>query len=464
MTAASTAILISLVAIVLLAPRRWALLGMMAGILYLTQGHYVQVAGLNIFPTRVLALAALTRVLCRRELSVLGLTRLDTVFFVLYGFVLVVYAIRTDVLEGYNLGLVIDAVVSYLAFRGLVHTFDEFHWFLRMTALILVPYAMLVCVETYTSVNPFAAVGGVELRRAGDLWFREGRLRATGSFGHPSLLGTCAATFAALYVGAVVSPKARWISTTGLAACVLIIWATNSGGPLTCLAVAAVGWALWSARREMRFVRRGIVLLFIALLVVMKAPIWYVLARISDVTGGDGFHRARLLDVAFQNLDKWWLAGMPLLKTRGWMPYVNATTGGTDITNHFLLFGLTAGLGALVLAVVVLIVSFSRLGKALAYARTLPRQRSRSVELTLWSLGVVLAIHSFNWFGISYWDQTNMLWLMHLAMVSSLTSPASLLPPQASPSPAAAKRTGFASPLTSPPAQRTWAPVHRRGR
>jgi hypothetical protein len=33
----------------------------------------------------------------------------------------------------------------------------------------------------------------------------------------------------------------------------------------------------------------------------------------------------------------------------------------------------------------------------------------------------MLATHIFNWFAITYWDQSNLIWLLHLALVSSLT-------------------------------------------
>ena len=39
----------------------------------------------------------------------------------------------------------------------------------------------------------------------------------------------------------------------------------------------------------------------------------------------------------------------------------------------------------------------------------------------LWGLGVVLALHIMNWLGITYFDQTYLLWFMQLAMVSNLT-------------------------------------------
>src|SRR6266498_335895 len=51
------AILGILIAVVLFASRRWAVIAMMTGVLYLTQGQAVQVMGLNMFAVRFLELA-----------------------------------------------------------------------------------------------------------------------------------------------------------------------------------------------------------------------------------------------------------------------------------------------------------------------------------------------------------------------------------------------------------------------
>ena len=69
MNAVSGTILVVLLVVVCFAPRRWALLAMMAGVFFLTQGHSVDVAGLNLYPIRFLSTAAFSRVLVRRELA-----------------------------------------------------------------------------------------------------------------------------------------------------------------------------------------------------------------------------------------------------------------------------------------------------------------------------------------------------------------------------------------------------------
>jgi hypothetical protein len=153
---------------------------------------------------------------------------------------------------------------------------------------------------------------------------------------------------------------------------------------------------------------------------VMKAPIWYLLDRFSSLTGGGGFHRAALLDAAFQHLDHWWLMGMPILETSRWLPYTNTNTGAVDMTNHFLVFGITAGLGAILLLIAVLRAAFSALGRSLALARL--SGPAKSDEILLWGLGVALAVHIFNWFSITYWDQLNVVWILHIACVGSLAS------------------------------------------
>ena len=42
-------------------------------------------------------------------------------------------------------------------------------------------------------------------------------------------------------------------------------------------------------------------------------------------------------------------------------------------------------------------------------------------EYFLWGLGVMLFVHIVNWYGIAYWDQTNAVWFLQLALVGSLT-------------------------------------------
>jgi hypothetical protein len=165
----------------------------------------------------------------------------------------------------------------------------------------------------------------------------------------------------------------------------------------------------------MREVRLTLLSALVLMALVMKAPIWYLPAKLSAFTGGDGWHRSYLVDAAFADFDKWWLAGLPVLDTRDWYPYV-VMTGGADLINYYLDFGIAAGLAALLLFVVLLIRAFRSVGRSLAAHAG---RGDRSAELLVWGLGVVLAVHALNWFGLVYFDQLYVIWFMQLAAISS---------------------------------------------
>lgn len=288
--------------IILLCPRRWALLAMMAGVLYLTQAQEVVVFGFHLFAIRLLGLAGFIRVIIRREFSAHRLNDLDRLFFLFYGYTAIVFLIRSEVDQAYMIGSALDALVFYLAFRGLVGDIEDFKAFLADFGLLLAPYAALVLSEAITGQTPFSLLGSQEID-----WARGGRPRCVGSFRNPELLGTLGSSFVPLYIALWFHRKERLLPVMAIVMCLFIIWASNSGGSWCCLGVGVSGWLLWSLRTRMKVVRRAAGLGIVLLALVMKAPIWYLLARISSVTGGDGYHRARLLDLFFQNLDKWWL-------------------------------------------------------------------------------------------------------------------------------------------------------------
>jgi hypothetical protein len=125
------------------------------------------------------------------------------------------------------------------------------------------------------------------------------------------------------------------------------------------------------------------------------------------------------MDVAFQNIHKWWFSGMPMIETADWFYYqVNNTA---DITNQYLSFGLNAGLGAIVLFILVLKRAYSCLGDALAVVRLNSPKPSEN-EFLLWGFGALLATHIINWFGITYFDQIYVVWFMQLAAISSVST------------------------------------------
>ena len=402
-----------LVALSLFARARWALLGLSGGVLYMTLGQAIEVLGLSIYPMRVLTLAAFVRVLLRGEWSFSMLNGIDTVVLLVYGYRTVVFILNGNGNEINAIGLLIDVTLVYFASRGLLRSFEDLTWFLRALALLLVPYVVILWIESSTGHNPFLIVGGID-----QFVTRNGLPRCIGSFGHASILGTFGASFLPLFFALLLSRTSRPWGILGMSLCLGIVFFSNSGGPLTCAMVAALGWLFWFLRTKMPAMRVSIFAILIALVLVMESPLWYLLAKVSDIAGGDGWHRAYLMDIAFRNLDQWWLVGMSVLKTKDWFPYT-VVTGGADIINYYLDFGVAAGLAATGLFCFLLVRAFSRLGRALEAVRSsVPVYRDN--EFLLWALGVVLSVHVFNWFGMVYFDQYYAVFFMQLATLSTL--------------------------------------------
>ncbi|EEF62372.1 hypothetical protein [Pedosphaera parvula] len=412
MNAAGAIILTVFMLVVLFGSRRWAVVGMMGGVLFLTQTQQLQIGGLNLFAIRFMEMAGFARVVSRKELSLGRLSKIDWALIILFTYTAVVYCLRATEGQAYIIGNSVDAFLCYFAFRGMIHDMEDLRWFLRSFIVLLGPFAALVLFESVTGHNPFRFIGGGMYD-----WMRGGRLRCVGTFRNPDLLGTVGASFLPLYIWLARIREERKLALVCIGCCVLIVWACNSGGPMGAAGAGVIGSVLWLMRTRMYVVRRSMVAFVVLAALVMKAPVWYLLARMSELTGGDGWHRSYLLDMAYQHIDKWWFAGFPVIETGDWFPYALST--GADITNEFVSFGLNAGLAAIVLFIYLLTTAFSNLGKALALVRY--QNDGEESEFLLWGLGVMVAAHIVNWFGITYFDQSYAIWFMQLAAVTSIT-------------------------------------------
>jgi hypothetical protein len=416
--AISASILIFLMAVVVAAPRRWALLGMASGALYLTQGAAVDVLGFNLFAMRFLEIAGFIRVVARREFSYSKLNDIDRLFLLLYVYATTAFLLRSTEGHAYQIGLAVDATLCYFIFRGLIRDIDDFRWFLRAFALLLIPYIFLLLFEMRTGQTVFALLGGSAMP---DM-FRGGRARCIGSFRHPDLLGMLGASFLPLYIGLAIGKMDRVWGLIGIVLCAAIVLLANSGGPITACAVGLAGWSLWPMQTKMRVTRRCMLGLLILFALFMNAPVWYLPARLSEHIGigGDSWHRSHLMAMAARDFGKWWLWGMPYVETHDWFAYTVTPTGDADITNQYVAFGLASGVLAIILFILLLVKCYKSLGKALGIIRS-SFSKPAETDLLLWGLGAMLAVHIENWFAVSYFDQAYVIWFMQLAAIVSIS-------------------------------------------
>ena len=191
-----------------------------------------------------------------------------------------------------------------------------------------------------------------------------------------------------------------------VASSAIAVTAMASTGVMAYLAgIAAL--LLWPLRKHMRQMRWGIVLTVLVLALAMRAPVWFIIARV-DFVGGHGWDRAALIDATVHHFSDWWFLGT---KT-------NASWGADtwDACNEFVYQATSGGLLTFLLFIAILSRAFGMIGKARKRVEGHLRK-----EWFFWCLGAALYAHVMGFWGIDYFDVIRTWWYMFLAMISAAT-------------------------------------------
>jgi hypothetical protein len=309
----------------------------------------------------------------------------------------------------FRLGLVYNTCGIYFLLRIFSRSIDDVFTLAKVTAILLIPVAAEMVYETIAFHNLFSIFGGVpEIPQV-----REGRIRSFGPFTHPILAGTVGAACLPLMVG--LWNKNFKMALAGIAACLVMIVASGSSGPVMSLIAAIGALFMWRYRMHMRLFRWLTVFAYILLDVIMIAPAYYVIWRFDVAGGSTGYHRAALIESAFKHLDEWWLAGTDF--TRHWMPTgVSWSPDHTDITNHYLALGVLGGLPLMLIFIAVLAKGFSFVGQKVKDAVNEPF----GDRFMMWAVGAALFAHTVTCISVSYFDQSFLFLYLTLAMTGAL--------------------------------------------
>jgi hypothetical protein len=254
--------------------------------------------------------------------------------------------------------------------------------------------------------NAFGALGGVQ--SVPDV--REGKIRSQGVFQHALMAGTFAATLLPLFLMLWKSGKSKAMAAVGLVGSTVMTITSQSSTPLLAYVAGLFGVCLWPIRKKMRIVRWGIVITLIGLALVMKAPVWFVIAHIDLTGGSSGYHRAELVDQFIRHFSEWWLIGTNNTANWGFDMW--------DAQNQYVNIGETGGLAAFVFFLIMITRMFKRLGKT----RRAVAGNSRQEWMILF-LGIALFAHLTAFFGVNYFDQSKVSWFALLAMICVATLP-----------------------------------------
>jgi hypothetical protein len=418
-------------ALILVLPRRYALLPVVILTCYMTMGERVMIAGLNFTMIRILLVFGWLRLVTRSEIHPLKLNSIDkaTLLWVLFSIVMHTLLWQSSQEFINRLGGAYSALGAYFLFRYLVRDIDDITRAFRILAVLLGPLAAFMIVERMTGHNVFAVFGGVPESTI----VRNDVLRCQGPFAHPILAGTFGATSLPLCVALWWQGRAaKAVAAIGVVACAIIIVTSGSSGPVLAGLAGIVGLLMWKAKQHLRKIRWGIVLSLIVLHVVMKAPVWFLMARIDVFSGSTGYHRAYLIDRAIANFGDWWLVG-----TKSTAAWAAEDDHLFDVTNAYISEGANGGLITMVLFIAIIVLCFRAVSRTI---QALPGERR--TQLAWWAVGSALFAHAVTFFSVSYFDQNFVVWFLLLAIISTS---ASLVP-----SPAGAARN-LAPPLEFQP-------------
>jgi hypothetical protein len=395
----------------MLVPRHLVIVPILLGACFIAPAQRIVLLTVDLDFLRVLILIGWLRLCVRSELFTIRLNQLDLILILWTVIGTLMWIARCSTLGPaiYQLGRAFDILAGYFLCRHLIRDWHAVTTVARAAAVISVPVAIAFVIENQSGHNVFHNFGGVpESSR-----IRAGRRRCQGAFAHPILAGCFWAILAPLIASLWFQRnRLRWLAPVGFICAGTITALTASSTPIGVLFVVAVAWLLFPARTLTPLMRWGVLFAIIILQLVMVKPIWHLIARIGFVDGSTSWYRYKLIDEFVRRFDEWWLAGSD--SYFAWWDW-----GLEDVTNQYVLEGLSGGLVTLLLFIAVLVVGFRTIGRV---RRRSEDDRPRSIFA--WSIGVMLLGHCCAFIGVSYFGQMDILLSITLGMIGSLATPA----------------------------------------
>jgi len=409
------------------------------------QGFYI--AGLHFFILRVLLMftwvrLAYVKFFSGKNLVSGGFNSIDKVF-TLWA----IFHSLAFVLQYREMGAVInqgsflwDVLSAYFLLRYLIQDEEDIRRVIKVFAVIAAVLAVGMVNEKLRDQNWYGYISSIPLVPL----LRDGAIRAQGPFAVSILAGTFGATLLPLFLWTWKNGKSRLLALFGMVAATIITVTSASSTPLLAYVAGIAAICFWPFRRQMRPIRWGLVLLLTTLHVIMKSPVWFLINHIDLVSGNSGYHRAMLIDQFVRHFFDWWLVGTASSPTWGFDMW--------DTSNAYVQEGILGGLLGFIFFIAVISRGFARLGNA---RRAVDDDAKK--QWFMWFLGAALFSHVIAYFGITYFDNTQVAWYTLLAIISAATLP--ILGAQTSP--ALADGPAFDEPLAD--AYRPLASPQRKG-
>ncbi len=307
-----------------------------------------------------------------------------------------------------RLGNIYNVLGIYFLLRFLIRDREDVERVIRTLAYACIFLAGFMILEHVTGRNVFSVFGGVPEFTV----IREGKLRAQAVFAHAIVAGTVGANLLPLFIGQWwQGAKSKLLAGAAVIATGVMTITASSATPVGAAFAAMAALCLWRFRHKMKAFRWLLVTCVVSLHLVMKAPVWALIQRVSIFGGNSGYHRYELINQAILHFGDWFLVGTKNPSAWGYEmgdvsdAYVSAAVGG--------------GLFTLLCYLAIFWQCFRYIGMARQAAEQV---NDPKLEFQIWSFGAALMATLTAFIGITYFDQSIVVWYSLLAMIGAITT------------------------------------------
>jgi hypothetical protein len=398
-------------------PRRQAIAPFLCIVFLVPLGQVVVLGGVHFTVLRIVILAGLVWLVRERTHSSKNprrqLDRIDWLFIswaACRAIVFMLLWMQHDAVVN-QCGMLVDTLGGYFVLRWLIQDEGDVVFTAKVFAALVAVIGMCMLYEQSTRTNVFGLLGGVRVSPE----IRENRIRCQGVFQHSIVAGVFGGTLLPLFFWLWRRGKAKVLSALGMLGSACMVYTSSSSTPMLAALAGILGLCCWPIRREMRTVRISLVAALAGLALVMKAPVWFIIAHIDIVGSSSGYHRALLIDQFIRNFWDWWLLGVKDTGNWGYDLW--------DVQNQFVAEGEIGGLVTFVLFIMIVVQCFRMVGVTRRAVRG-----NRTREELVWTLGAVLFAHCTAFFGANYFDQIKIWWYAFVVMLSAMAAVPALQP------------------------------------
>jgi hypothetical protein len=405
--------MILVIILILVLPRKQAIVPFLLCTFLIPLGQTLVLGGVHLYVLRIVILFGCARMLFAKfssqdNLLGGGFNSVDRVFILWAVFrataFLILFSFPSAAIVNQT-AFLLDALGGYFLLRFLIQDDEDILRTIKVLTVVAAIIGVCMVNEKLRDQNIYGYLGGFRLVPE----MRDGAIRAQGPFAHPILAGSFGGTLLPLFFWLWTSGKAKASAVVGAIGSTCIVLSSASSTPLMAYMGGVFALCFWPMRKYMRMFRWGLASALVGLHLVMKAPVWFLIARVDLTGASSGYHRAELVDQFIRHFSEWWLVG-----TNG-----NGAWGFDmwDLSNQFVAEGVTGGLVTFICFIALIAMCFSRIGTARKAV-----EGDRDQEWYMWCLGAALVSHIVAYWGISYFDHTQMAWFALLAMILAATA------------------------------------------